>query len=462
MCEVNNFKIDLNGIRETFKFSNSGLINKQGVNYKLLPYAANEKSLVEEFSGVVGAFSRIISNKELRDKFEVEIFINDVADRIGDYQDDLSKEYFKDIVKTMFIDNGNLVDFDIKTINYIFSTVADEKIANFLYSTLFDENIKSRVNKYYDRKINNVMYKLVLDSLPELKDKVISIGEYKCYLPFVRDQFIKDFEFLISQEELYKDSLKRFLEYYYMFYVSQLVMKLEQFEKVDITKADKLYYTLDWEKTGKTRTAYQFGWEKIKNSTTSLFSHAVVLEMLNHNEINDQLGYKELAEIFNNMDEKEIESQLNELINEYISYAKHVKNWDGFKYENKECNANGFNLVKKLFSVIRYQFENSSRGRASDAYKNWFIKFVQNNFGKRRGRLGYNLNITEDDIILMTKLCINNQKKLKLNELFKEFELRGLFFDRDSKQKIVQLYEKLNLLEKKSDSGDAQYVKSIL
>ncbi len=462
MCEVNNFKIDLNGIRETFKFSNSGLINKQGVNYKLLPYAANEKSLVEEFSGVVGAFSRIISNKELRDKFEVEIFINDVADRIGDYQDDLSKEYFKDIVKTMFIDNGNLVDFDIKTINYIFSTVADEKIANFLYSTLFDENIKSRVNKYYDRKINNVMYKLVLDSLPELKDKVISIGEYKCYLPFVRDQFIKDFEFLISQEELYKDSLKRFLEYYYMFYVSQLVMKLEQFEKVDITKADKLYYTLDWEKTGKTRTAYQFGWEKIKNSTTSLFSHAVVLEMLNHNEINDQLGYKELAEIFNNMDEKEIESQLNELINEYISYAKHVKNWDGFKYENKECNANGFNLVKKLFSVIRYQFENSSRGRASDAYKNWFVKFVQNNFGKRRGRLGYNLNITEDDIILMTKLCINNQKKLKLNELFKEFELRGLFFDRDSKQKIVQLYEKLNLLEKKSDSGDAQYVKSIL
>ena len=62
----------------------------------------------------------------------------------------------------------------------------------------------------------------------------------------------------------------------------------------------------------------------------------------------------------------------------------------------------------------------------------------------------------------MTKICINNQKKLKLNELFKEFELRGLFFDRDSQTKIVQLYEKLNLLEKKSDSGDAQYVKSIL
>ncbi|HBI7101806.1 TPA: DNA phosphorothioation-dependent restriction protein DptG, partial [Clostridium perfringens] len=27
---------------------------------------------------------------------------------------------------------------------------------------------------------------------------------------------------------------------------------------------------------------------------------------------------------------------------------------------------------------------------------------------------------------------------------------------------IIQLYEKLNLLEKKSDSGDAQYVRSVL
>ena len=62
----------------------------------------------------------------------------------------------------------------------------------------------------------------------------------------------------------------------------------------------------------------------------------------------------------------------------------------------------------------------------------------------------------------MTKICINNNKKIKLKNLFDEFELRGLFFDRDSKTKIIQLYEKLNLLEKKSDSGDAQYVRSVL
>lgn len=33
---------------------------------------------------------------------------------------------------------------------------------------------------------------------------------------------------------------------------------------------------------------------------------------------------------------------------------------------------------------------------------------------------------------------------------------------RESKKHIVELFEKMNLLEKRSDSGDAQYVKYIL
>lgn len=52
--------------------------------------------------------------------------------------------------------------------------------------------------------------------------------------------------------------------------------------------------------------------------------------------------------------------------------------------------------------------------------------------------------------------------KIRLTKLFEEFENRGLLFDRESKKHIVELFEKMNLLEKRSDSGDAQYVKYIL
>lgn len=462
MYKEMTYNINLESIKETFKFTDKGLTHKQGVKYKLLPYVANEKNLVSDFSGVIGSFSRLISDKKLSGNFEVEKFLEEVTDQIGEYKGDNSREVLKDIIRSMFIDNNRLVDFDIRTINYISSTASDDKISSFLYSVLFDKTIKEDISKHYDTEVENILYKIVLKALPKLKYENKEIGEYKCYLPFVKEQFIKDFKFIISKEDLYKNSLKRFLEYYYMFYVSQLIMKLDEFENADLTKPNKLYYTLDWERTSKTRTAYQFGWEKIKSSTYSLFSHAVVLEMLNHNEIEEQLGYKDLAELFDNISEDNFSSQIEELVELYKLQLQDIK-WENFKYDNKETNIKGFSSIYKLFNVVRYQFENSSsRSRANEAYRNWFVRFVQKNFAKRRGQLGYNLNITEDDIILMTKLCINDKKKIKLNVLFEEFEKRGLFFDRESSKKIIQLYERLNLLEKKSDSGDAQYVRSVL
>ena len=72
------------------------------------------------------------------------------------------------------------------------------------------------------------------------------------------------------------------------------------------------------------------------------------------------------------------------------------------------------------------------------------------------------LAITEEQLVLMTKVTIGKNEKIRLNDLFKGFEQRGLFFDNTSKDCIVEFYEKLNLIEKKSDSGDAQYVKSLL
>ena len=51
---------------------------------------------------------------------------------------------------------------------------------------------------------------------------------------------------------------------------------------------------------------------------------------------------------------------------------------------------------------------------------------------------------------------------MRLNDVFSEFECRGVFLDNHSKDEVMRYYEKLNLIEKKSDSGDAQYVKRIL
>jgi len=64
-------------------------------------------------------------------------------------------------------------------------------------------------------------------------------------------------------------------------------------------------------------------------------------------------------------------------------------------------------------------------------------------------------------LLTLTALCVKD-KKIKLNQLYKEYEKRGLYFDRYSKEEIEIFLTKLNLIDKKSDSGDAKYVRPVL
>ena len=92
----------------------------------------------------------------------------------------------------------------------------------------------------------------------------------------------------------------------------------------------------------------------------------------------------------------------------------------------------------------------------------WFIEFCKANFIKRRGRIGHTLKIDQEHLLFLTKLCIGDQPKIRLKTLWEEMKKRGVHFDESSKMEVVKLFEKINLIEKKSDSGDAQYVRTIL
>ena len=64
--------------------------------------------------------------------------------------------------------------------------------------------------------------------------------------------------------------------------------------------------------------------------------------------------------------------------------------------------------------------------------------------------------------MLLTNLVIGSREKLRLYEVLKELELRGIFFDKESQKALVEFYERLGNVEKMSDSGDAIYVKKTI
>ena len=347
--------------------------------------------------------------------------------------------------------------------NYLETSSFEEKIASFLYSILLDNNLQKDILKLYEKDVDNIMYKLILDYLPVLEEikgeKNIS---WNSNFNIAKKYFSKDIAFLLKNEELYNQNIKRILEYYYLFYVSQVSFKLNKFEKADLDKVEKVYYTLNTEKSvGKNRKTYNLGFKMLEKSMENLFTHAITLEFLNMSNSDKSLNYIELSDHLNEENLEEFKNSMIELIKLYKERWNDL-NWDNFKFDRVSCEKEGYDLVYELFETIDYQFKVTQRNRPYKAYSNWIVKFMQKRFGKTRGATGYTLSLSEEDIILFTKLIMKDLEKMKLKSIFEEFEERGIFFDKDSKTKVLQLYEKLNIIEKKSDSGDAIYVKTIL
>ena len=115
-----------------------------------------------------------------------------------------------------------------------------------------------------------------------------------------------------------------------------------------------------------------------------------------------------------------------------------------------------------FYKRVKYQFDNTQRKAPHDRYGKWLISFCKVNYTKTRGRLGSTTVLNQELLLFLTKLCVGKEEKIRLNELWEKLNNRGLMFDETTKGEIIKLFERINLLEKKSDSGDAQYVKSII
>lgn len=456
------FELDIERLKSGFSFKvDGGLTHTHCKRFKLFPFSTKDKDLSIDKSGISGTFSRKLCNQKLTNAFDVKTFLEAVECQVSEFEGANAKEILKDIVKSTLIQDNGLVNFNIRTLNYLPSNMHSEKIGEFLCSILVTERLRKLALEHYDHNVDNMLYQLVLNALPELKQDRNNTDVFKSNLEFVKELFEQDFKFLITHEELYKDTIGRVLEYYFMFYSIQMALKLNKFEKADLLIPDKVYFTVSWESLSKTRKAYKYGLENLKAPIATLFSHAITLEMLNYHNLESQLNYVDLAALFNGQETNQASESIKELICEYTKQLKDVR-WHDFKYIGGTYESEDIEKVHELFERVQYQFTTTTRNRASEAYRNWLLKYIQQSFCKKRGPLGYTLSLDEDDIILLIKLCIKKEPKMKLSNLFAEFEKRGISFDRDTQNKVIQLFEKLNILEKKSDSGDAQYVRSIL
>lgn len=431
----------------------------------LIPFKTKvDKNRYEDFSGVVGAFSRLMSDTMIKGGVKVSDLHSKMKEKLEECEPD-TFDLLAQIVDNLYFEKGKLLPINTKALNYIDYNISQQQVAEYLYSMFVEAtDLKGKYALMEQTEDTNVLESLVFSSLEDTESK--AENDYQradCFLPYVKDVFIKDLSVLLENSGYYKANIERFLAYYYYYYISQLAVKLNKFELGKRGEIEKIYMSLNWEVVTRVRPSYEYGWKYVKEKISHMFSHSVILGMMSRNNDGSHLDYIGLFERMNNSSEdSETASDINSICETY-------KKWIPLDYssckhdDSKDGSCQAMNAIRMLFETIDFQFINGGRKSHYNGYNKKFIEFAQKVFGKWRGTNGYTIGLWEEDVIMFTKIIIAEYNgKVRLSKLFEEFEKRGILFDRESKKKVTDLFEKMNLLEKRSDSGDAQYVKSVL
>lgn len=467
-----NYYLNLEEIRKEFKFETSIKHNPR-IPLEFLPYTTKFKETQYNFREVVGEFVRLVGRKKLPEVVDAEKLLSNVSDSISFGQPNQRGE-FKQMVKTLFLDdNEQLYLFHPQTLYYI-NTVDNEnkKLALFLCNVLWSQREAWSVDTTTQNE-SDLMSTLLFRSLPELINSNDIKKSYAVMLPEISELFFRDFQWLSTKNDLFTQQIEKIISYYYFFYVTQFAIRSEALFNSVEQAIRPIYFTFEEEeRLSKTRVSYEYGWKNLEKSIGRIFSHVNLLKMLNfttsenkEGKVNIPLSYQEIAFCIREMSAEEqvtLEQEIDLLIEEYKLKLSGECNWMLMGTFPERYDLPALNKIDQLFRMIDYQFNQTSRTKNYNEYRQWFVHFCQKTFLKSRGRSGKMLILDTDYLLFLTKLMIKDENKIRLRKLFEEFEVRGMIFDRDTQTAIVDYFEKLNLLEKKSDSGDAIYVKAFL
>ncbi len=446
---------------------NAKFTHKTGMCFKLFPFVShNSTEIISSFAPVVGEWLRLVCGQkiELKSMDETLRKLADSIDGLGEAE----KEQLTQIARNVYWkedEKRSLKAESLLAMRYLpCENLTAEKTALYLYSALrVGDNIKDSVNQALEKAANdvNVFEKAVFEAMEDKVETSTPNPDYYVVHWAPRKVFMKDLDFILQSAARTKEHFVDLLDFYYFFYTSQTSLALARLENGDRNEIVPLYFCLDWERTNKERKCYQEGWIRLLSAIDQQFSHAATLELLNQHSRDEKYDYIALKEEVEKTGRyEEVAAKIGTLCKWYRSVVKDCAEMQNLKKDEGldavSCE------VRFLFKNVLTQFKNSVRSRANEAYKNHFTTFCRERFLKFRGACGLTLNVTEEFLIFLTKLAVGDQEKRSLKEVFRQFEERGVFLDPSSKDEVVQFYTKLNLLEKKSDSGDAQYVRRVL
>jgi len=445
-----------------FKENENKITLKFNDEYKLFPFQTREPNRPKFDSGfkhIVSEFSRMICSVKLEDDFDYDKLLTQILSNENIEVDVSDKKYLELVLRDYLIDSkGELNIIHPYLYKYILPTKGHsykgEKDLSLFFRDVFFKNLPGFKNYFTftdgNDITNNILVDLVIENLPDLNSTSYK-NTYISKLDYVTDIFEEDINFALENKDFLDKNIENIFAYYYFFYITQLNLKIFNQENT-LNKCEELYYLLDSESASKKRKSINNGYNLIKTNNRSLLYKIYTLDYINKLLGTKGLTYSELIKYVYELEDNEYDEFISAFKEFIIKYNK----------THNVCEEIMETDFEKLLLYLYNQFrEKISDQSPNSRYASYYEDIGKKYFLKNRGRLGYVLNINQNMLLTITALCVKDEK-IKLKDLYIEYEKRGLFFDKSSKNAIELLLTKLNYIDKKSDSGEAQYVRRFL
>lgn len=456
-----NYLENYNNLKKLMEvnFEKNSLSHKMSKKSSFLPFKVkNTRPLFERgFYNIFGEFTRILSDKKMPKDLSLKNTIEDIKEDV--VVDQTNEKIFTDLLDEYIFD-GDKLKLSHPYL-YLYIPLSKDKhsggekdLALFLRDIFCLDN-EELVNFFKSQHSNQIIIDLFLKDAPTLDDYVTD-SKFSSKLNYVNDLFNEDIDFAMKNKKFFLDNMDNIFAFYYFFYISQLMLKISKGLNYD-NEVEELYFLLDWEDPGKKRGTEKKGYKFLKDVCNATSPRLNLLAQLNTLLGTEYCLENELLEHFNDLDSDSQQSFLYYLKRWIIDYS----NVRGFEkiYLIDDLPDDYEQLVEKLSGYLNDDKKGVTY-KSKQLFNQNLEEFAKKYFLKRRGSYGYVLNINRDMLLMITALCV--KEKIKYNQLYDEYEKRGIFFDNNSKPEIKKFLTKLNLLDKKSDDGDAEYVRPVL
>ncbi|WP_336456516.1 MULTISPECIES: DNA phosphorothioation-dependent restriction protein DptG [Bacillus cereus group] len=456
------YTLDFNSIQNfvTDKNDKYSFERKKYVRVLPLPSRTGDRAGYKGgFSAITAALLRLIDNETL-EFTTADNVLNSILDG-GEYDSAESKAVFEEFLmyELRNEDTNNVSSF--QNLKYI--ALPEEKaeykgqmqIIQFFYDIYIRDQQDEIQNILSELQPEGLMYDILNVEIPKVQNSLKQ--KFPVIFKQYQETFLEDIKALVKNPGFMVEHIDDLFIHYTFIAMTQIIFQLNKFSNFDEIKLHSLPFLMNQEKASKWRLGYKEGFLRVRDQILNFYTHEHLLNILALNTFttDENLYYHDYKKILSKVGrDAEIEyiESLYKWINEVFNRYHGLGELEAYNGQDIDT------AYRYMFEKIRSKISAEIFSRYALAYTAFISKFYR----KNGGSLGTILALNLKQLLLLTAVAVGNKPRIELNQLWIEFDKRGVKVDDDTKQEIMELLDRLNYLDKKSDSGDAQYVKSIL